>query len=82
MAVNKLEDGKDSRILCQNCTGIKGQTYLVVRTNRQNGQQFLGCPNWPECDYTRPIPDCIKMRLSGAPELFDAGGEHETPNPV
>jgi ssDNA-binding Zn-finger/Zn-ribbon topoisomerase 1 len=52
---------------------------LVIRTNRDNGSQFIGCTGYPECNHTEGIPETLKMRLAGAPELpmFD-----DTSSPV
>ncbi|WP_118137128.1 type I DNA topoisomerase [Oceanicella sp. SM1341] len=43
------EDGKDPR-LCPNC----GEGRLSMRTSRAGGA-FIGCSNYPECRYTRPM---------------------------
>ncbi|SOH93065.1 DNA topoisomerase-1 [Monaibacterium marinum] len=43
------EDGSDPR-LCPNC----GQGRLSMRTARSGGA-FIGCSNYPECRYTRPM---------------------------
>ena len=42
------EDGTDPRI-CPKC----GQGQLHLKTSRTGG--FVGCGNYPECTYTRPI---------------------------
>ena len=42
------EDGSDPRI-CPKC----GQGKLHLKTSRTGG--FVGCGNYPECTYTRPI---------------------------
>ncbi|MEE3360321.1 MAG: type I DNA topoisomerase [Pseudomonadota bacterium] len=42
------EDGSDPRI-CPKC----GQGRLHLKTSRTGG--FVGCGNYPECNYTRPI---------------------------
>ena len=42
------EDGSDPRI-CPKC----GQGQLHLKTSRTGG--FVGCGNYPECTYTRPI---------------------------
>jgi len=42
---------------------------LVLRTNHQSGSQFMGCERWPECHYTRPLPESVRMRLAGEPTL-------------
>jgi ssDNA-binding Zn-finger/Zn-ribbon topoisomerase 1 len=46
IAVNKI---------CPDC-----EENLVVRVNRQNGKLFLGCINYPDCNYTRSIPNDLK----------------------
>lgn len=51
---------------CPNHPTVK----LIVKENRQNGNQFLGCPEWPDCDHTEGIPETMKMRALGQPELF------------
>jgi DNA topoisomerase-1 len=43
------EDGSDPRI-CQTC----GTGRLHLKTSRTGGA-FIGCGNYPECRYTRPI---------------------------
>ena len=43
------EDGSDPRI-CQTC----GTGRLNLKTSRSGGA-FIGCSNYPECRYTRPI---------------------------
>ncbi|MGX9350860.1 type I DNA topoisomerase [Shimia sp. W99] len=42
------EDGSDPRV-CPKC----GQGQLHLKTSRTGG--FVGCGNYPECTYTRPI---------------------------
>lgn len=44
---------------------------LAIRVRRADGRLFLSCPNWPDCDYTEPIPQPVIMRLAGQPGLFD-----------
>ncbi len=36
---------------CPQCGGGE----LVVRMNRDTGEFFLGCDEYPECDYTEDI---------------------------
>ena len=43
------EDGSDPRV-CKNC----GNGHLSMRTARSGGA-FIGCSNYPECRYTRPL---------------------------
>jgi ssDNA-binding Zn-finger/Zn-ribbon topoisomerase 1 len=65
-----LKKGKRTEIYCPECKEEgRGAYELVVRVNRENGSQFLGCPNWPVCNYTRPIPESIRMEVMGAQRL-------------
>ncbi len=64
--ITPLPDKAETEKTCPKC-GAK----LIVRTNRENESQFLGCPRFPECDHTERIPESIRMRLSGHPTLFD-----------
>ena len=61
-------------IYCPDCKEAgRGAVKLVVKTNKKFHQkvtQFLGCPNWPDCNYTRGIPESMVMRANGQPELF------------
>lgn len=66
----KLQDRSEVNRRCPRCKAEgRGNVKLIVRTNRLNGRQFLGCPNWPECDHTEPIPEDVKMRAAGATTL-------------
>jgi len=67
MVSDLLPNGKEVERSCPRC---RVAVKLVVRTNRQNETQFLGCPNWPECDYTEPIPEYVKLKAQGQPTLF------------
>lgn len=50
---------------CPRCT--TGQ--LLVKTNNNTQQQFLGCSEFPLCKFTEPLPIDMQMRLQGAPTL-------------
>jgi len=67
MQAVKFLDGEQSANSCPDC-GVAHK--LIVRTNRTTGHQFLGCPNWPDCEYTCGIPEAWKMRAMGQVELF------------
>ncbi len=67
MTQPEFPNNKETDLRCQNCTA---DVRLIIKTNRHNGNQFLGCPNWPECDYTRQIPESLKMALRGHPRLL------------
>ena len=42
---------------------------LVVKRNRATGEEFLGCPNYPACNHTEPLPLDMQLRRQGAAEL-------------
>jgi len=62
-----LENNKQVERYCPNCSPM---VKLRVKTNRVNGNQFLGCPNWPDCDYTDSIPESLIMEVQGQKKLF------------
>jgi len=64
----KFIDNTESDIPCPNC---KPPRKLIVKTRRSDGNQFLGCPNYPDCTHTREIPEAWKMRAAGQIGLFD-----------
>lgn len=39
---------------------------LVERTNGTTGEAFLGCPTYPRCLHTQPLPEHVKLRRAGA----------------
>jgi len=62
-----LPNNKQIERYCPNC---KPLVKLIVKTNSKNGNQFLGCPNWPDCNHTEPIPEHVRMEALGQPKLF------------
>lgn len=42
---------------------------LVIRQNRSTQQHFLGCSSYPECQYTEPLPEDVKMQAMEAQQL-------------
>lgn len=46
-----------------------GPRPMVLRTNRQNGSEFLGCPRYPECQHTEKLPEWVLMQRAGAERL-------------
>lgn len=64
----KFVENTESDILCPQCDPPR---KLIVKTNRHTDHQFLGCPNYPECNFTRGIPEEWVMRANGQPSLFD-----------
>jgi len=63
----EFPNNKPVDLRCPNCPA---DTRLLIKTNRHNNTQFLGCPNYPACNYTREIPESLKMQLRGAPRLL------------
>jgi len=61
------EDGSDPRI-CPKC----GQGRLHLKTSRTGG--FVGCGNYPECTYTRPIAG---EGAEGEEKMLGLDGEDE-----
>jgi DNA topoisomerase-1 len=61
------EDGSDPRI-CPKC----GQGQLHLKTSRTGG--FVGCGNYPECTYTRPIAG---EGAEGEEKLLGTDGDDE-----
>lgn len=62
-----LPENKPTAKACPECAA---DVYLIVKTNSKNGSQFLGCPNFPACRHTEPIPEDIKLRLLGQKRLL------------
>jgi hypothetical protein len=47
-------DEEDEDPICPNCVKFDKIGLMVVRTNRQTGNKFWGCNNYPKCKYTQP----------------------------
>jgi ssDNA-binding Zn-finger/Zn-ribbon topoisomerase 1 len=54
---------------CPKCDGI-GISKLIIRKNRQTGELFHGCENWPDCTYTEPLSEEYRMAMLNHPRLF------------
>ena len=67
------EDGSDPRI-CKKC--LEGK--LSMRTAR-SGSAFIGCSNYPECKYTRPLSGEIDNSEFGGADGKILGYEEEEP---
>ncbi|MEL6600923.1 MAG: topoisomerase C-terminal repeat-containing protein, partial [Pseudomonadota bacterium] len=70
------EDGSDPR-LCPNC----GAGRLSMRTARSGGA-FIGCSNYPECRYTRPLAGEVEGGDVAGPDGKMLGSDPETGMPV
>ena len=51
---------------CPNC-----YRPMAIKRNRQNDTRFLGCSGYPDCTYTKPLPESVQLREKGYKELFD-----------
>ncbi|MCB8942522.1 MAG: cold shock domain-containing protein [Ardenticatenaceae bacterium] len=50
---------------------------LVIRQNQTTHNYFIGCSQWPACEYTAKLPESLRMELLDAPTLFPL--DEETP---
>jgi len=67
----QFANNSDVDIYCPDCKNSgRGAVKLIVKTVHNSDRQFLGCPNWPDCNHTRGIPESMYLRASGQPELF------------
>ncbi len=49
---------------------------MVLRTNRLNGSEFLGCTGYPDfCSETAKLPEYVRLKRAGASELPGFGGD-------
>ena len=67
MSDSKLR-GTRIAITCPECGPA---AKMVIRQNRETGDEFLGCSNYPDCRYTEPLPETIRMKYMGIKGLFD-----------
>lgn len=44
---------------------------LEIKRNRSTQEEFLGCSAWPQCTYTEPLPETIKLKRQGQRGMFD-----------
>lgn len=51
---------------CKRCGAL-----MQIKTNRETGEDFLGCERWPECTHTEKLPEAITLRRQGQKGLFD-----------
>jgi ssDNA-binding Zn-finger/Zn-ribbon topoisomerase 1 len=67
-----ITNGTEVTITCPECENqvIPKMVKLIVRTNSITEEQFLGCPNYPGCRHTQPLPQSVQMKLLGHPTLF------------
>ena len=67
----------EERRSAKNCPDC-GQP-LEPRASERTGEEQLGCSNWPQCDYTEPLPEDMLLRRQNHPELPGMPGM--TPGP-
>lgn len=57
-------------IQCPACLDAgEGPQLMVIRENGENGSEFLGCPRYPKCKNTMPLPTWVEMERAGAARL-------------
>lgn len=54
-------------IVCGTCPDCGSE--LVVRVNRQSNSEFAGCTSYPQCRYTASVPESVRLRRLGVPQL-------------
>ena len=54
----------ETTMACADC----GQV-MVVRVNKATQTEFLGCSKYPLCDHTEPLPEWLRLKKLGAPQL-------------
>ncbi len=65
-----MTDEHRPTIQCPKCLDAgRGQQIMVVRTNEKNGSEFLGCPQYPKCRHSQPLPIWFEMERMGAERL-------------
>jgi ssDNA-binding Zn-finger/Zn-ribbon topoisomerase 1 len=57
--------------ITKSCPECGVGTLLVIKRNRTTGEEFLGCPRWPNCTYAEPLPETIKLRRQGQKDMFE-----------
>jgi ssDNA-binding Zn-finger/Zn-ribbon topoisomerase 1 len=53
------------------------ESDLVIRQNQTTLNYFIGCSQWPACEYTAKLPESLRMELLGAPTLFPLDKEED-----
>lgn len=61
---------------CPRCRAL-----LTIKRNSETGEEFLGCSSFPNCRYTEPLPEAIRLRRQGQRGLFDEPTE-ESKGPI
>lgn len=64
--MNKPSEPMKVMKLCPDCAQL-----LVIRTNKLNESQFLGCSGYPECTHTEPLTEYMKLRMAGVKDMFE-----------
>lgn len=63
------EMGVCGELGCATCGALACRAPMVVRTNRQNGSEFLACSHYAACLNTRGVPEAYRLRKLGYSEL-------------
>lgn len=67
---HKFPDGQVTDYPCPDCWRRQVRSFLVVKTAHDTGHQFLGCPTWPMCEFTRDVPERMYAEAAGQQALF------------
>lgn len=71
----KLQENAEVEIYCPRCVPAP---KLIVKTNSHNDSQFLSCPNYPNCLYTRSLPVDLVMITQGPRACLDSKAQRRT----
>jgi len=61
--MNQPENVKVQRY-CPKCGKI-----MWLKKQKETGQLFVGCSQWPDCTYTEPLPEDQYLKAIRAPKL-------------
>lgn len=62
----------DNDITTRKCPIARCNGRLIIRTNRNTGQKFIGYENYPKCRYTEPIEkEDDSMRVTDAASVWE-----------
>ncbi len=74
------------KIRCPNAPACSGQMvrHSIPASRWSQAGTELRCWNWPDCDQTMPIPEAVKLREAGAPDLglFDPADTYRSEGPA
>ena len=63
------QDIPDKTPTAKTCPKCGPVARLLVRTNPVTKVQFLGCENYPNCTFTEPLTEDLKLKSLGERRL-------------